>query len=169
MTIMAGIIASILALFGCGKNPSPATAKSDQFAVGQVWQYKTRDQESDSRVVVGRIEDLGKLGTVVHIKLVNLRIKNPTAPGGLSTDMSHAPITEAVFKASVTKLTQDKVGLDGFDEGYQTWLAAYRDGKGGVFTISVKEIVDCMEQAINKGTPNKAPEDTARKLADPQR
>ena len=157
---MAGLFGSFLTLFGCGKHPAPPTTGSGQFAVGQVWQYSTRETESESRVVIGKVETLGKTGTVVHIKLVNLRIMNPTAPGGFSTHMSHAPITEAALKLSVTTLSEDKVDLDGFDEGYQTWLAAYRDGKGGVFTTSVKDIVDFVEQAINKGTPNQPVEGT---------
>ena len=119
-----------------------------------MWQYKTPDSENESRVIIGKIESLEKLGTIVHIKLVNLKIKNPTAPGGFSTEMSHAPITEAKLKDSVTTLTEARADLGGFDEGYNTWLAAYRAAKGGVFTISVKEIVDCMEQGINSGTPN---------------
>jgi hypothetical protein len=154
MILMAGILASMGGLLGCGRNPAPQVASSDQFAVGQVWQYKMRVAETDSRVIIGRIESLGKLGTVVHIKLVNLKIKNPTAPDGFSTHMSHAPITEAKLKESVTALTQDRADLDGFEEGYKMWLTAYTAARGGVFTIPVNEIVEGMEQGINKGTPN---------------
>jgi hypothetical protein len=146
------ILVPLLALIGCGRNPTPRTTTSDQFAVGQVWKYKTRDSETDSRLIIGKVESIEKLGTIIHIKLVGLKIKNPAAPGGFVTQMDHAPITEAKLKESITSLTQEKYDLNGLEEGYNMWLEAYRTSKGGVFTITVKELIDFMEQALAKGT-----------------
>lgn len=145
MIFMAGIIASLLGVLGCTKQASQA-ATTDHFVVGQVWKYKTRASEEDSRLIIGKIETLEKSGNVVHIKLIRLKIKSPTAPGGYSTNMSHAPITESKLQESVTELTNEKADIEGFEEGYNTW----RDAKGGVFTITVNEIVDFIEKAINK-------------------
>jgi hypothetical protein len=148
---VAGIVASLLGLFGCDGSRKPEPPVSDQFAAGQVWQYKTRASEPESRIFIGKVERL-EGDVVVHIKIVALKIKNPSAPGGLSTTLFHAPISEAKLKESVTVLTRDKADLARFQEGYQTWLAALRAAKGGVFAITVKEIVTFMEQAINEGT-----------------
>ncbi len=71
--------------------PSPEPMSSDQFAPGQVWRYKTRSGEEASRVIIGRIEKSPKIGTIVHVKLTGLQIKNPDAPGGHSSVMTHAP------------------------------------------------------------------------------
>ena len=151
--IMAGILAWFTGLFGCGKNSQPAVATSDQFAVGQIWEYKTRPGEEGSRVIVGRIESIDKVGKVVHVKLSGLKISNPGAPGGYSTTMGHAPIMEEKLKESVTKLAGQSGDLEGFQEGYNTWLQEHRSGKAGVFSIPLREIVDSMEQALAKATP----------------
>ena len=64
--------AALVTLSGCGKKGGPIVVESDQFTVGDVWLYKTRSTEPDSRVIVGRIENIEKIGTVVHLKLVGL-------------------------------------------------------------------------------------------------
>jgi hypothetical protein len=148
--VMAGIVGALMGLFGCSKDPCPQPTTSDEFAVGQVWEYKAREGEADSRLVIGRIETLGEAGRVVHIKLINLRVKNPKAPGGFSSLAGHVPMSEEALKESVTRLTEEQADLEGFEEGYEMWLGSYREGGGGVFSIQVKDVVDCMEQAINR-------------------
>jgi len=130
--------------------PPPKPAVSDQFAPGQVWRYKTRPGEEGSRVVIGKIENAPKIGMIVHVKLVSLSLKNPTAPGGVVSVMSHAPVSEAQVSASVTELTDEVGDLDGFADGYNTWLSAFRAGDAGVFTITLSEIAEYMEQALNR-------------------
>jgi hypothetical protein len=63
--------------------------------------------------------------------------------------MSHAPVAEPQFTASVTELTDQRGDLEGFAEGYATWRAAYLEGKAGVFTLTLSEVVDVIEQALN--------------------
>ena len=130
--------------------PSPEPMSSDQFAPGQVWRYNTRSGEEASRVIIGRIEKSPKIGTIVHVKLTGLRIKNPDAPGGLSLVMTHAPISESALSASVTELTKEVSDLDGFSEGYNTWLSSFRVGDAGVFTIPLSQVTEVMEQTLNQ-------------------
>lgn len=151
--IMAGVLAWFTGLFGCGKDSQQAVATSDQFAVGQIWEYKTRPGEEGSRVIVGKIESIDKVGKVVHVKLSGLKIRNPGAPGGYSTTMGHAPVLGEKLKESVTKLAGHSGDLEGFQEGYSTWLKEHRSGKAGVFSITLREIVDSIEQAITNGSP----------------
>ncbi len=136
-------------LFGCDRQaPPPPPTQSDNFKPGQVWKYRTRPGEEGSRLIVGKVEQLGTLGAVVHIKLTGLSIKSPHAPQGITTVMGHAPVTEAKLSESVTTLLSESGDLNGFQEGYDTWLVSYKAGKAGVFTIAVAEIVDCMEKAL---------------------
>lgn len=126
--------------------PMPERASSPRYRVGQVWQYQTRPGEEASRVIVGRIEKIEGIGTVVHVKLTGVQLRGPQ---GVATVMFHAPVAEAHLSASVTELTDERGDLEGFAEGYGMWRAAYREGKAGVFTLTLFEILETMEQALN--------------------
>ena len=147
--ILMGFLSS---LFGCGKQapPDPVPTQSDKFKPGQIWQYRTRKGEEGSRLIIGKVEQVGTLGIVVHIKLIGLSIKNPHATGGISNVLGHAPVTEATLSESVTTLVSEGGDLDGFHEGYDTWLTGYKANNAGVFTIPISEIVDCMEKAFSQ-------------------
>jgi hypothetical protein len=125
----------------------PERASSPRYRVGQVWHYQTRPGEEASRVIIGRIEKIEGIGTVVHVKLTGLELRGPQ---GVATVMFHAPVAEAYLSASVTELTGERGDLEGFAEGYGMWRAAYRDGKAGVFTLTLFEILETMEQTLNQ-------------------
>lgn len=152
---MNGRMLSLLAAFCIGaaaaalaeELPPPEPAVSSQFSPGQVWRYKTRPGEESSRVVIGKVERAPNLGTIVHVKLIGLSIEGP---GGVASVMSHAPVSEAQVSASVTELTSEVADLEGFAEGYGTWLSAFRAGKAGVFTRTLAEIAEYMERALNQ-------------------
>jgi hypothetical protein len=131
------------------QSPEPAT--SEQFAQGQVWVYKTRPGEEASRAPVGGIETAAEVGTIVHVNLTGLRIKNPAMPGGFSSVISHAPISELALSASVTELTKETSDLDGFREGYDSWLSSFCAGDAGVFSIPLSQVVEFIEQTLAKG------------------
>ncbi|MHC4259219.1 MAG: hypothetical protein ACYSTF_02225 [Planctomycetota bacterium] len=156
MKKLLSLVLSLLALVlvGCSKSKSPAPGSSDQFEVGQIWQYHTRSNEPDSRAIIARIDNLDNIGTVIHVKLTDLKIKNTSAPGGFSTVLTHAPITETQLKKNVTQLVAQNGDLEDFQDGYDTWLKAYLSGKAGVFTISLAQIVDCIEEGIGSASPN---------------
>ena len=130
--------------------PAPVTTTSEHFEVGQVWAYRTRPGEEESRVIVGRIEELREDTIVVHVQLVGVRLRNPAAPTGYASVIGHAPIDEAALRGSVTTLTDEKIEPDGLDEGYRIWLEGYREGQAGVFTIPLSEVVGFIEEAINR-------------------
>jgi hypothetical protein len=43
---------------------------------GQIWTYKTRPAEADSHLTILKRETHPKLGTIVHISVDGLRMKN---------------------------------------------------------------------------------------------
>jgi hypothetical protein len=129
--------------------PMPERASSPQFRVGQVWRYETRAGEEGSRVIVGRVERIEGVGKVVHVKVTGLHLESSAAPGAVATIMFHAPIAEAQLAASVIELTDERGDLEGFAEGYAQWLRAYREGKAGVFTLQLSEVVASIERAMS--------------------
>ena len=60
------------------------------------------------------------------------------------------PISPDALKESVTELVNQTESLPNFEEGYEIWREAFDSGKAGIFTISVKECVEFMEQTINQ-------------------
>ena len=146
--IVAIALASVVGACATGP-PLPERASSPQFRVGQVWRYETRPGEESSRVIIGRIERIEGLGKIVHVKLTGLHLASSAAPGTVATIMFHAPVAEDWLAASVVELTAERGDLEGFAEGYGKWLAAYRKGEAGVFSIPLSEVVATMEQALD--------------------
>jgi len=64
--------------------------------------------------------------------------------------MGHAPILESALLASVLERVDEEVDLDGFDEGYKTWLAAYLEGEAGLFSMPLAEIVSSIEATLSR-------------------
>ncbi|GGZ96608.1 hypothetical protein GCM10008090_01060 [Arenicella chitinivorans] len=126
-----------------------STALAGDFSVGQIWSYQTRDHEAESKLTIVQI-DRREGKEIIHISIDGLRIKNPQAPSGYGSDISHLPISPKALKASVTKLSGQAGILSNYKEGYQIWREAFDSGQGGFFTISVAESVDYLEQAINQ-------------------
>lgn len=126
-----------------------AFADEKSFEVGQVWTLGP-PMEPTARIRVGRIEDNG---ATIHVSLWDVRPPVPQPSGALQRPLwaSHLPISSAALSRSVDQLVQESAPehLD-LEPGYQHW----REANGGVFTITVAEIVDLMLQmAPNSGAP----------------
>jgi hypothetical protein len=134
-------------IYACsGENHVEAHSR---FEPGQAWHYRTRSHETGSLAIVGRVEELPGIGVVVHAKLVGLSIKNPAAPGGVSSQVGHVPLLERAFAASVTELAHTNADLSDFDEGYETWRAN-TDDEPGAFSEPLAEVVGYIESTINQ-------------------
>ena len=120
-----------------------------EFSVGQIWEYKTRATELGSKVTILKIDFLNDQ-EIIHIYVGGLKLKNPQSPTGYGEDISHMPISPDALKESVTELVNQTESLPNFEEGYEIWREAFDSGKAGIFTISVKECVEFMEQTINQ-------------------
>jgi hypothetical protein len=121
------------------------------FAVGQIWAYRTRPTEPNARLTIVQIDQIADT-TIVHISLDGLHIINPHVPKGYGELVGHMPIASASLKASVTQLVGQADVLPDYEEGYQTWKAAFDAGEGGFFTIGLAECIGYMETAINQSS-----------------
>lgn len=123
---------------------------SADFQPGQVWTYKTRPDEQESRVVVCRVERDQKLGAIVHVQVEGVAIKSPSSPGGVARIIGHMPFAEKALRASVVNLEATRQALPEFEDGYATWKQAFDAGDAGVFSVSVAEGVGFMEQTLSR-------------------
>jgi hypothetical protein len=123
-------------------------SKHPRYSPGQVWSYKTRPHEAQSRLTILRIDKTDKVGFIVHARVDGLAIKNPTAPHGVAETISHLPFAADAIDASVVKLERTDLVPD-FHEGYETWREDFDRGKAGVWKIPVAEAVSAMESVLS--------------------
>jgi len=125
---------------------SPEPAKDSKFRPGQVWLYKSRAGEEKSFLTILRIESLPKIGTVIHIRVDKVRLRNCT--GGPEPDnFQHMPFTRAAIERSVTKLQSESSDIPDYQAGYDEWRGAC----GGVYTVTVAQAVAVGEATFRKG------------------
>src|ERR1700740_1322932 len=119
--------------------PLPVETKDTKFRPGQIWQYKTRAHEEASTVTILKVESLPKLGTIIHVRVEGIRLRNCT--GGPEPDkFEHMPFARDAIERSVTKLLKEGSVPD-FQAGYDGW----RNACGGVYTITIAEAVQVGE------------------------
>ena len=124
-------------------------ARAADYAEGQVWKYKTRPGEAASTLQISKMETDPKLGQIFHISVFQVRVKNPQAPTGATTELPHFPVSKQTLDASVTKFVGKSPIKADYQEGYAQWRQAFDAGKAGIFTIPVSEIVQTVESALN--------------------
>jgi len=115
---------------------------------GQVWEYRTRPQDTRSLLKIQKIEvlpELAKVGPVYHVSIIGLHFSDLP----LSGTLQHAPFSKAALDASVTSLSSSKAVFPDIDDGIAQWKQA----RGGVFTISVSDAVSFVEQTVRKQMP----------------
>ncbi len=121
---------------------------AQDFAVGQIWAYKTRPSEPDSTLTIALIETLPDGGKVFHLSVDALSITNPLSPSGVSRQLPHVPFSQATLQTSVTTLLGMTTTLPDISEGYAQWKPAFDQGKAGIFNIPLSEIINGIEVAL---------------------
>ena len=108
--------------------------------------------EGGSTVTVLRVENVGKIGVVTHIRIDGIRFGNCTG-GPAPTSIAHAPFVKAASAQSVTKLLRTLPTVPDYMNGYKDWAAHC----GGVYTTSVAEMVKLDDRTFNAGLGCPAP------------
>ena len=120
------------------------------FSEQQVWSYKTRSGEESSTVLINKVESHPKLGQIFHISVTGVRVKNRRVASGVSTELPHFPVSKKSLEASCTVLVGQSPPNPAYMDGYAQWKRAFDEGSAGIFTISIAEIVQFVEEAMNK-------------------
>ncbi len=125
-------------------------AEAITFQVGQVWSYRTRAGEDASRLYIARIDrDLGAK-PIFHLYIDGLKLKNPLLESKVQDHLVHVPVSREALEASVIALQSENVLPPDISEGYVLWLEAFERGQAGVFTMSVQQVVQYIEDQFNK-------------------
>jgi len=95
-------------------------ASDPTFRIGDLWEYKTRPGEEQSRLTVLKIDNSPELGVIVHIAVDNLTWKdcqyNP-----IPESIPHKPFARRAVNASVTKRVASAQLLPNYKSGYEEW------------------------------------------------
>lgn len=134
---------------GQSRKNSDMNFEDEKFKVGQLWQYETRKGEEESRVIILKVDKTDH-DVIIHVAVIKARIKNPQIEGGISNEIGHLPFSRESIEESFTKLESSNNELPDFMDGYKQWKEAFDSGRGGIFTISVKEAVEYVEQTMNQ-------------------
>ena len=124
--------------------PTPELVKDPKFIPGQVWEYKTRENEESSTLTILKVESLPKLGTIIHVRVDKIRLRNCTG-GPEPNKFEHLPFTRDAIEHSVTKMGKES-RIPDFREGYEEW----RKACGGVYSITVAEAIRVSEVTFRK-------------------
>ena len=64
--------------------------------------------------------------------------------------VGHMPFAQEAIRESVVSVESTRASLPDYEEGYNTWKEAFDRGSAGVFTVSIAESVDLMEEVLNR-------------------
>lgn len=134
---MTRVIFSLLAFAAFTGQTAP-----DQYATGQVWEYRTRQGDEGSLLKIQRIDGdpvFQDIGPIYHISVVGFHLSNPQ----MTPMLPHAPVSRQTLDASVTKLSTKITQFPDVDAGMAEWKGA----EGRVYTISIADIIDSLDQA----------------------
>lgn len=115
---------------------------------GQVFTYRSRESERDSRVIICSLEDHPEFGRIAHVSVEGVAMTTRRDAGTVTDVIHHMPFDEASLRESLVELEATRRELPDFQEGYATWKTAANRGEAGVFAISVAEAVDFIEQSM---------------------
>jgi hypothetical protein len=126
------------------------SAFAQAFLERQVWSYKSRSGEEASTVLINKVEFSPKAGQIFHISVRGLRMRDRVAPSGMTTELPHLPVSVDTLKASCTKLVGESEPHPNYRDGYAHWRRAFDQGQAGIWTAPVAEIVQALEDGMNR-------------------
>ena len=128
---------------------TPERTTDAEFHEGQVWSFRSRPGEEASTLTVLRVESVGKIGVVIHVRIDDIRFGNCTG-GPAPTSIAHVPFAKAALAQSVTKLLRNLSTVPEYMDGYKDWVSHC----GGAYTISVAEDDRTFNAGLGCRTPS---------------
>jgi hypothetical protein len=95
--------------------------------VGQIWRF-CEDAESVFKIV--KIEEYEN-ANIYHISVIN--------NGRL---IEHMPVSKSALISSMVARANVDYDFGSIEDGYKIWKQAFEEGKAGVYSVSVREIVE---------------------------
>lgn len=130
-------ITLVLVIFVC------TFVQAEEYTPGQIWKYKARTPETESTLMILKVEEYEDLGQVVHVRVDGINLVNPLK-GNEIDELPHLPFKKSAIDSSVTKLIDFSDSIPNFDYGYSIWKSAYDSGQAGAFETDLKDTLQAM-------------------------
>jgi hypothetical protein len=114
------------------------------FRDGEVWAYETRPQDKGSTFRVLRVEEIPPL-VVVHVEVRDIWFERSDG-SRYKSNLAHAPISLEALGRSASKRVRGPSKTE-LPDGYYIWRD---ESEGGVFSIPLSEVVECVDQTIRQ-------------------
>jgi hypothetical protein len=124
----------------------------EAFSPGQTWTYRTKPNQTSSRVVILRVEDHPKAGRLVHVSLVGLGLWRKPGASPEGWNIAHLAFAESALRNSVIQLDQTvRTAPDAADKTYRQWKRDADRGRVQAWTVSVAEAMEEIERRVLAG------------------
>jgi hypothetical protein len=125
-------------------------ADAANYKAGQVWSYHHRPGDDGSTVLIDRVESVPNLGTIYHVSVLQIHVKDPT--GSIRVvDLPHCPVSSTTLDISLVALIGKRAPYESYMQGYTEWRQAFDAGHAGVYTIPLSEIIATLESMFTQG------------------
>ena len=104
--------------------------KQSKYYSGQLWEYKTRIGDEDTRLLILKVDEF-EIEKVIHVTII-----------GDDDFPLHMPFSECAIDKSVLNQCGEVSNFPNFQEGYSYWKDCYEKGKAGIYKISVAEALE---------------------------
>lgn len=101
------------------------------YCAGQLWHYKTRKGEEQTKLLILKTELL-EGQNIVHATVVGNHFNGP----------SHMPFEKSAIDKSITSLCDQHYPIPDFQEGYHYWKAYFDKGEAGIYGVTVAEALN---------------------------
>lgn len=121
------------------------SAKPNDYAEGQVWEYRVRPQDPGSLLKIQKIDinpSRVEHRVIYHISIIGVHLNDPA----VLREISHVPVSREALDDSVTRLSPSRTAFPDPREGIAEW----RRARGGVFTIPLARIITTVEETLGK-------------------
>lgn len=125
--------------------PDQESEQQNDFVVGQVWSYETRQHEQKSKLIILKV-DYFEDAVVVHIRLENLKLLDSDALHGIRTIVPHMAILQTALQKSVVKLLDKNKRVPEFSKDYQSWREGDGIGSAWAWHYSVSKALNGLER-----------------------
>ncbi len=122
--------------------------KDDKYKVGQVWNYKTRQNEVNSSLTIVSINNDKKEGVIIGVHLSNIKFSRI---GNFDeVNINFLPFSKSALDKSVTTIKEYTEELPDFKTEYDSWKHTDDTSINKCFRSSVIQVLDSIEIKVGK-------------------
>jgi hypothetical protein len=129
---------------------SLAAARERIYARGEVWRCRARPWEPEANVQICRIDVEPGVGEIYHVGISGVRVRNPGGRFETYSRIPHVPVLRSVLDGSCLDFRFTTILDSDYRRGYLAWRAAFDQGRAGVFSISIADILDEFQRTLRR-------------------